>query len=539
MAEEGAARKLTLFSGREEAGRRVDQVVAERIPALSRSRVQRLIAAGLVTVNGRPVRPGDRLRPGERLEVVIPLPEPAELRPQEIPLSIVYEDADVVVLDKPAGLVVHPAPGHPHSTLVNALLARYPDLAVGGALRPGIVHRLDRFTSGLIVVARNDAAHQALVAQQKERTMLKAYLALVDGHMPEREGVIDAPIGRHPRRRRRMAVVSGGRPARTAYRVLEELGPYTLLEARLETGRTHQIRVHLAHSGHPVLGDDVYGRRGGILGLGRQFLHAYRLGFRLPGSGVYREFRSPLPEDLASVLEGLRRRYGNVDRFCRFGANGEGRSLQNGPASLTGVVLAGGLSRRLGQDKALLRLEGEDGPSLLEVILSRLQAVCDELLVVSDGPRPWPELSARIVFDRYPGGGALGGLYTGLLEASFPFILAVACDMPFLSVPLLAYMADLPRRYDVLIPRLHPTGQDLPRLEPLHAIYGRPCLEPMRNLLEQGEHRIIRFFPQVYVRYLEPEEWARFDPPGLSFRNINTPQDLEEARSLLRHRSRA
>jgi len=309
VAEEGVARRLTFFSGQEEAGRRVDQVVAGRIPELSRSRVQRLIALGLVTVNGRPTRPGERVHPGDRLEVVILPPEPTELYPQEIPLSIVYEDADVVVVDKPAGLVVHPAPGHPHNTLVNALLARYPDLAVGGALRPGIVHRLDRFTSGLLVVARNDAAHQALLAQQKARTMLKAYMALVDGHMPEREGVIDAPVGRHPRQRKRMAVVAGGRPARTLYRVLEELGPYTLLEARLETGRTHQIRVHLAHSGHPVLGDEVYGRRGGALGLRRQFLHAYRLGFCLPGSGLYREFHSPLPEDLASVLEGLRRRF--------------------------------------------------------------------------------------------------------------------------------------------------------------------------------------------------------------------------------------
>ncbi len=210
----------------------------------------------------------------------------------------------------------------------------------------------------------------------------------------------------------------------------------------------------------------------------------------------------------------------------------KGGILQNGPVPLTGVVLAGGLSRRLGQDKALLRLWGEDGPTLLEVILSRLQTVCDELLVVSDGPRPWPTLPARILFDRYPGGGALGGLYTGLLEASFPFILAVACDMPFLSVPLLAYMAGRPRHYDVLIPRLGSTGRELPHLEPLHAIYGRPCLEPMRNLLEQGERRIVRFFPQVRVLYLEPEEWTRFDPAGLSFRNINTPQDLGEARQI-------
>jgi molybdopterin-guanine dinucleotide biosynthesis protein A len=208
-------------------------------------------------------------------------------------------------------------------------------------------------------------------------------------------------------------------------------------------------------------------------------------------------------------------------------------SLPKRQEPLTGVVLAGGQSLRLGQDKARLRLWGEDGPTLLEATLSRLRAVCDEVLVVSDRPRPWPALPARIVFDRYPGGGALGGLYTGLLEASFPFILAVACDMPFLSVPLLAHMAGLPRLYDVLIPRLNFSPAGPSRLEPLHAIYGRPCLEPMRDLLEQGERRIIRFFPRVRVRYLEPEDWARFDPAGLSFRNINTPQDLQEALALL------
>jgi len=304
------ARRLTFILGDAESGRRVDVVAASLVPDLSRSRIQHLLEAGLVTLNGRETRASQPVRAGDRLEVVIPPPEPTDLQPEEIPLVVVYEDDDVVVIDKPAGLVVHPAPGHPRSTLVNALLARYPDMAVGGTLRPGVVHRLDRFTSGLLVVARNDAAHQALVAQQKERSMLKAYLALVDGHMPAREGLIEAPIGRHPRERKRMAVVAGGRPARTHYRVLEELGPYSLVEVRLETGRTHQIRVHFTHAGHPVLGDAQYGRRSGALGLERQFLHACRLGFRLPSSGEYREFESPLPADLAGVLAGLRRRYG-------------------------------------------------------------------------------------------------------------------------------------------------------------------------------------------------------------------------------------
>ena len=214
------ARRLTFILGDAESGRRVDVVAASLVPDLSRSRIQHLLEAGLVTLNGRETRASQPVRAGDRLEVVIPPPEPTDLQPEEIPLVVVYEDDDVVVIDKPAGLVVHPAPGHPRSTLVNALLARYPDMAVGGTLRPGVVHRLDRFTSGLLVVARNDAAHQALVAQQKERSMLKAYLALVDGHMPAREGLIEAPIGRHPRERKRMAVVAGGRPARTHYRVL-------------------------------------------------------------------------------------------------------------------------------------------------------------------------------------------------------------------------------------------------------------------------------------------------------------------------------
>lgn len=308
-AGESPAHRVTLVVEGSEAGQRVDRLAAARLPDLSRSRIQHLMEDGLVTLNGRPVRASTLVRAGDRLDVVIPAPQPTTLVPREIPLPVVYEDGDVVVVDKPAGLVVHPAPGHAQDTMVNALLARYPDLAIGGSLRPGIVHRLDRFTSGLMVIARNDAAFRSLAAQMKERSVLKAYLVLVDGHMPAGEGVIEAPIGRHPRERKQMAVVSKGRPARTRYLVLEEFGPYTLVEAQLETGRTHQVRVHFAHSGHPVLGDPQYGRRAGALGLSRQFLHAYRLGFRLPSSGEYREFESALPEDLAEVLEKLRRRF--------------------------------------------------------------------------------------------------------------------------------------------------------------------------------------------------------------------------------------
>lgn len=303
-------RRLTLFVSEEDDGRRVDKVAAENLPKLSRTQVKRLIKAGRVTLNGEEIRPSQGVSPGDRLDVVIPPPEPTGLIPEPIPLDVVYEDADVVVVNKPAGMVVHPAPGHPRGTLVNALLARYPDIAVGGGRRPGIVHRLDKDTSGLLVVARHDVAHRYLVKQMKERTVLKLYLVLVKGHMPDWEGQIEGPIGRHPRDRKRMAVVSGGRPARTWYRALEELGPYSLVEARLETGRTHQIRVHMAHNGQPVLGDPTYGRQAGALGLPRQFLHAYRLGFRLPSSEEFRQFEAPLPEELATVLARLRRQYG-------------------------------------------------------------------------------------------------------------------------------------------------------------------------------------------------------------------------------------
>jgi molybdopterin-guanine dinucleotide biosynthesis protein A len=205
---------------------------------------------------------------------------------------------------------------------------------------------------------------------------------------------------------------------------------------------------------------------------------------------------------------------------------------------LSGVVLSGGKSRRLGQDKALLRLWGPQGPTLLEATVAQLVDICDEVLVVSDSPRAWPALAARQVVDRYPGGGSLGGIYTGLAEAAHPFALTVACDMPFLQPALLRYMAGLPRNYDVLIPQLQApdaNGQDARRrhVEPLHAIYGRPCLEPMRALLEQGERQIIRFFPAVRVRYLSPEEIATRDPAGLAFLNVNTPRDLEEVHRLL------
>jgi 23S rRNA pseudouridine1911/1915/1917 synthase len=293
----------------EAAGARLDRFVAAALPDLTRSQVRQLIDSGHIQVNQARVKAGYALRPGDSVGVALPPPQPSELLPQDMPLSIVYEDDMLVVVDKPAGMVVHPAPGHASGTLANALLARYPDMQVGDALRPGIVHRLDQATSGLLVVARTDQAMRSLTTQQKARRMHKAYLLVVAGRMPQPEGTIDAPIARHPSDRKRQAIVAGGRAARTHYRVLEELGSYSLLEARLETGRTHQIRVHFAAQQRPVLGDQLYGPRKppASFGLQRQFLHAYRLGFAMPQDNTWRVFESPLPPDLAAALERLRR----------------------------------------------------------------------------------------------------------------------------------------------------------------------------------------------------------------------------------------
>ena len=302
---------IELYVPTQSAGERLDRFVAQTVADLSRSLVQQLIGTGHVTVDGRLARSSLILRGGERVQVCIPPPQPTELQPEAIPLQIVLEDEDIVVVDKPADMVVHPAPGHSGGTLANALLARYPDMQTGGSIRPGIVHRLDQGTSGLLVVARHDQAMHALTEQQQARSMLKIYLAVVEGSFKESGGVIDAPIGRHPTDRLRMVVTSSstGRAARTHYQVLEELGDYTLLELRLETGRTHQIRVHMLHRGRPILGDQLYaGRRSRpTFGLSRQFLHAHRLGFHHPRDGRWVECRSPLPHDLQQALERLRR----------------------------------------------------------------------------------------------------------------------------------------------------------------------------------------------------------------------------------------
>ncbi len=283
---------------------RLDKYVCQQLPELSRARAQKLIADGYITVNGQLAKPGLKLHTGDKLKIAIP-PTPSEqLMPESIPLNILYEDDDLLVVDKPAGLTVHPAPGHTSHTLVNALLAYFPHLAdIGDSLRPGIVHRLDKDTSGLMLVAKNSSAQANLIGQFKSHSVTKAYMVLVKGRLTPETGIIEAAIGRDPRHRQRMAVVVGGREASTEYQVIKYIGDYTLLEVRPETGRTHQIRVHLGAIGFPVAGDKVYGVRAPFLS--RQFLHACRLGFSLPSSGEYIEFKSELPEDLEQALKDI------------------------------------------------------------------------------------------------------------------------------------------------------------------------------------------------------------------------------------------
>jgi len=282
------------------AGARLDKFVGDSCPGLSRTHAQKLIADGFITVNGRPARPSLKLAVGDKIDISIPPESPGPLAPEDIPLKIVYEDPDLLVVDKPPGLAVHPAPGHPSHTLVNAVLGYLPSLAGADFVRPGIVHRLDKDTSGLIIVARNRPAHENLSDQFKARSVSKSYIVLVKGRLAPESGVIEAAIGRDPRNRQRMAVVAKGREARTEYRVLKYFKDYTLLEIRPRTGRTHQIRVHLAAIGFPVVGDSAYGVTSPHLS--RQFLHASRLGFNLPSTGKYVEFTSPLPSDLEQAL---------------------------------------------------------------------------------------------------------------------------------------------------------------------------------------------------------------------------------------------
>jgi len=294
----------------EQSGERLDQTLAALLPDLSRVQVKRLIQAAAVTVNGEPCKPAFRVTAGDCLVVVLPeAEEPTIIQPEPIPLALVYEDAHLLAVNKPAGLVVHPGAGHETGTLVNALLARYPQIVdVGGVGRGGIVHRLDKDTSGLLLVARDAETHAALQRQFKRRQVRKTYLALVEERVEPREGIIEAPVGRSKRERKRMAVLRSGRPAVTQYRVIETFRAYTLLEVRPHTGRTHQVRVHLAWMGYPLVGDRVYGRKRQSLLPGRHFLHAQRLGFAHPVTGDELELEAPLSPELEELLRRLRER---------------------------------------------------------------------------------------------------------------------------------------------------------------------------------------------------------------------------------------
>ncbi len=286
-------------------GERLDVFVARRLPDLTRSRVQRLISEGAIAVAGDRAKPGLRLEAGQRVTVEVPPPAPSRAEPEEIALDVIFEDADLLAVNKPPRMTVHPAPAHNAGTLVNAILAHCDDLSgIGGVLRPGIVHRLDRDTSGIILVAKNDAAHNALARQLKDRTIEKTYLALVEGTPKPAEGAIDAPIARDPARRQRMAVMSGGRDSVTGYRLIERFNGTSLLEARPKTGRTHQIRVHFAAIGHPIVGDRVYGKRSPLVD--RQFLHALRIAFDHPRTGERMTLEAPLAADLEGALVKLR-----------------------------------------------------------------------------------------------------------------------------------------------------------------------------------------------------------------------------------------
>ena len=288
---------------------RVDALLAAAMPELSRAFVQKLLEEGRVTCRGRPVKKSFRPEPGDELTLDIPEPEPLEVTAEEIPLDVVYEDADVIVVNKPKGMVVHPAPGHAGGTLVNALMAHCgADLSgINGVLRPGIVHRIDKDTSGLLIAAKNDAAHRFLAAQLADHTLSRTYECVVLGNLRDDSGTVDAPIGRHPTDRKRQCVTDkNGRPAVTHWRVLARFPGYTHVECRLETGRTHQIRVHMAHIGHPILGDTVYGAKKPVPGLEGQCLHARKLRFVHP-DGRELELECPLPDYFEKVLEKLGR----------------------------------------------------------------------------------------------------------------------------------------------------------------------------------------------------------------------------------------
>jgi 23S rRNA pseudouridine1911/1915/1917 synthase len=288
---------------KEDAKLRLDRFLAKQLPEYSRSRLQQLIRAGFVRLNGATSRPSQPVRSGDEIELTEPPLEKIETQPESIPLEVLFEDNDLIVINKPAGLVVHPGAGHQQHTLVNALLGHCATLSgIGGKERPGIVHRLDKETSGCLVVAKNDATHRDLSRQFAERTVDKIYVALVAGKLQKQTGAIEENIRRHPVHRQRMSVTSlRGRAAKTEYRVLRSGDQASLIECRLHSGRTHQIRVHLHHIGHPVVGDKVYAARL-AKGFPRQMLHAWKIGFRHPRTGEWRNFEAPLPDDFATAI---------------------------------------------------------------------------------------------------------------------------------------------------------------------------------------------------------------------------------------------
>lgn len=302
---------LEIRPDRSHLNMRLDRFLAAEVPDLSRSYLQQLIDDGHVLVDGRQRRTSFKMTPGQVVTVVIPPTDVIDIEPQDIPLDIVFEDDDVLVVNKPAGMVVHPAPGHPRDTLVNAVLFHAPGISIQGSTRPGIVHRLDKDTSGVMVVAKTDRALNDLVQQWQARSVGKWYVALAAGAIEEQEATIDAPVGRHAVNRQEMTTTRQGRDAVTHFTVTERSDVATLLDVSIETGRTHQIRVHLAFIGHPVVGDQVYGSRTASrlaeqIGLERQFLHASRLAFDLPSTGEHRTFEAPVPSDLHHALERLR-----------------------------------------------------------------------------------------------------------------------------------------------------------------------------------------------------------------------------------------
>ena len=304
---------ILLRASEESKNQRLDAFLASSLDGLTRSQATRLIESGEVAVNGRAVSKSYKLAGGEDIAVTLPEPEPVEAVPQDIPLDVVYEDADVIVVNKPSGMVVHPAPGHPDGTLVNALLYHCAGTlsGIGGALRPGIVHRIDRDTSGLLIVAKNDFAHQSLSAQLADRSLSRVYEAVVHGGFRADSGTVNAPIGRHPVDRKRMAVTEkNSRHAVTYWEVIERYAGFTHIRCKLETGRTHQIRVHMASLGHPVCGDPIYGFQRSGAGNCPLMLHARELHIRHPKTGEEMNFVAEPPQDYAAVLERLRRESG-------------------------------------------------------------------------------------------------------------------------------------------------------------------------------------------------------------------------------------